>query len=99
MWNIVSVKQYADGCVCARFHREQKGDEVVYDVLPESVDIQTDVIRMKLGRRGRQESLVVEIYFLADDIFRMKIKPTESARQRYEIPVGDVLLSEPKADR
>ena len=82
-----------------RFHREQKGSEVIYSVLPESVNIQTDVMRMKLARRDRPENLALEIHFLSGNIFRMKIKPTDTARQRYEIPVGDVLISEPTADR
>jgi len=82
-----------------RFHRGEKGNEVVYNVLPESVNIQTDVIQMKVTRQDRSENLAVEIYFIADNIYRMKIMPTETARQRYEIPVGDVLVSELKGDR
>jgi len=82
-----------------RFHREQKGSEVIYDVMPQSVDIQTDVMRMKIDRRDQLESLAIEIHFLADNILRMKIKPTDIGRQRYEIVIGDVLVSEPKADR
>lgn len=90
------MTQYIPCCACGRrFHREQKHGEVIYDVLPETVDIQTTSLTMNLGRRGRAELLAVEMYLLADNIFRMKIKPTESARQRYEIPVGDVLVSEP----
>jgi len=54
---------------------------------------------MNIGRRARAETLAVEIYFLADNIFRMKIKPAATARQRYEIPIGDVLVSEPKLQR
>lgn len=85
-------------CGC-RFHREHKDDEVIYDVLPETVDIQTTALTMNIGRRARAETLAVEIYFLADNIFRMKIKPAATARQRYEIPIGDVLVSEPKLQR
>ena len=54
---------------------------------------------MKLGRRGHTDVIAVEMYFLADNMFRMKIKPTEAARQRYEIPVGDVLVSQPAVQR
>jgi len=88
-----------DVIYCHRFHREQNDGEVVYDVLPDTVHIQTDALIMNLGRRGRKETLAVEIHFLSGDIFRMKIKPNESARQRYEIPAGDVLLSQPAPQR
>jgi len=72
---------------------------VFYDVLPESVAIETAALTMKLGRRGHTDVIAVEMYFLADNMFRMKIKPTEAARQRYEIPVGDVLVSQPAVQR
>jgi len=86
-------------CVCHRFHREQNEGEVVYDVLPTSVITDATALSMKLVRRGRADSLSVELFFLADNSLRMKIMPTETARQRYEIPVGDVLVSEPTVQR
>jgi len=82
-----------------RFHREKKDGDVVYDVIPETVNIQATTLQLGLGRRGRANVLSVEISFLVDNILRMKIKPTGSARQRYEIPVGDVLVSEPMLQR
>ena len=97
---LVTYLLYVCMCVCGhRFHRERKDCEVVYDVSPATVNIQTNGLTMNLHRRGRAEILAVEISFVADSIFRLKIKPTGTARQRYEIPVGDVLVSEPTAQK
>lgn len=94
------MHKYMPSCVCHyRFHREQNEGEVVYDVLPETVDIEATALKLKLRRRGRAEILSAELFSLADNILRMKIKPTETGRQRYEIPVGDVLVSEPAVRR
>jgi len=84
---------------CHRFHREQNEGEVVYDVLPESVNIDATALRLKLSRRGRSDVLTAEIFLLADNILRMKLRPAETYRRRYEIPVGDVLRSEPVCQR
>jgi len=98
--SVSDIKQYRADYVCGcRFHRGQQSGEVIYDVLPESVDIRESALTMNLGIRGRAEILPVEMQFLTDNIFRMKIKSTETARRRYEIPVGDVLLSEPRPQR
>jgi len=87
-------------CVCGRrFHHEQNDGEVVYDVSPATVNVQTTALTMNLHRHSRAEILAAEISFVADGIFRLKVKPTGTARQRYEIPVGDVLVSEPTAQK
>jgi len=89
---------YVNVC-CHRFHREQTEGEVVYDIIPESVSIDSSALRLRLSRRGHSDILSAEIFLLADNILRMKLKPAETDRQRYEIPVGDVLVSEPVAQR
>ena len=96
----MDVTKRAVGHICyCRFHRQQKAGDVVYHVLPESVVVDTDMLRMNLHRQSSTDAIAVEVYFISNNIFRIRIKPTETARQRYEIPVGDVLISEPALQR
>lgn len=76
--------------------RKQKPQDRVYNVVPESVTVQSTSVVMNLQRRGRKDVLVAELFGLKDSKLRLKIKPlSKSARRRYEIPVKDVLVSSP----
>lgn len=43
--------------------------------------------------------LVVELYGLVNNTVRLKVNELNPVKPRYEIPVGDVLLEEPKQQR
>lgn len=43
--------------------------------------------------------LVVELYGLVNNTVRLKVNELNPMKPRYEIPVGDVLVEEPKLQR
>jgi alpha 1,3-glucosidase len=43
--------------------------------------------------------LLLDVYSLQDNTARIKLKELEPIKERYEIPLGDVLVQEPVPDR
>jgi len=56
-------------------------------------------VRFHVSQSETVAPLVVELYGLVNNTVRLKVNELNPVKPRYEIPVGDVLLEEPKQQR
>lgn len=67
-----------------------------YKVLMDSLKISSSQISVQLLNTKTNVRLVLDLYGLQGNTARVKINELEPLKPRYEIPVGDVLIGEPK---
>lgn len=67
-----------------------------YIVLMDSLKISLSQISVQLLNTKTNVRLVLDLYGLQGNTARVKINELEPLKPRYEIPVGDVLIGEPK---
>lgn len=80
---------------CKR-HRAVTPGQSPYVVLPETINIQTTAVNLQILNTANNVKLTLELSGLERNTARIKVNEAEPIKQRYEIPVGDVLLEEPK---
>lgn len=62
----------------------------------DSLKISSSQISVQLLNTKTNVRLVLDLYGLQGNTARVKINELEPLKPRYEIPVGDVLIGEPK---
>ena len=67
-----------------------------YVVLMEAVSIKPTNIEVQLLNKNNNVRLLLQLFTLKDNMARLKINELQPLKQRYEIPVGDSLIGEPK---
>ena len=70
-----------------------------YLLLTDTVDIKPTKISAQVMNRANNVPLNLELFALQDNTARIKISEINPIRQRFEIPVGDVLVSEPTGQK
>ncbi|XP_065942611.1 neutral alpha-glucosidase AB isoform X2 [Magallana gigas] len=80
---------------CKR-HRSMQPGNSPYIVLMDSLKISSSQISVQLLNTKTNVRLVLDLYGLQGNTARVKINELEPLKPRYEIPVGDVLIGEPK---
>lgn len=79
-----------------RRHRSMQPGNSPYKVLMDSLKISSSQISVQLLNTKTNVRLVLDLYGLQGNTARVKINELEPLKPRYEIPVGDVLIGEPK---
>ena len=82
--------------IVSRRHRQLSPGASPYVVLMETIKINPTNAEMQLVNTETNVRLLLSVYALKDNMARLKINELEPIRTRYEIPVGDVLVGEPK---
>lgn len=67
-----------------------------YVVLMDSIKTKGTSVEVQLLNRNSNVRLLLQVSALKDNSARVKIDELEPIRKRYEIPVGDALVGEPK---
>lgn len=67
-----------------------------YEVITETVNVQSTSVNLQLLNTVTNVKLTLELSGLERSTARIKINEVEPIKQRYEIPLGDVLVEEPK---
>ncbi|XP_052782433.1 neutral alpha-glucosidase AB-like isoform X2 [Mya arenaria] len=80
---------------CKR-HRRLRSDASPYVVLMETMQIQPSRIEVQILNTKNNVRLLMQVTAIKDNTARLKINELNPLRKRYEIPVGDVLVGEPK---
>ncbi|XP_052767402.1 neutral alpha-glucosidase AB-like isoform X1 [Mya arenaria] len=80
---------------CKRHRRLQPGASP-YVVLMESVKIQSSGMEVQILNTKNNVRLLMQVTAIKDNTARLKINELNPLRKRYEIPVGDALVGEPK---
>lgn len=80
----------------SRRHRSMQPGNSPYKVLMDSLKISSSQISVQLLNTKTNVRLVLDLYGLQGNTARVKINELEPLKPRYEIPVGDVLIGEPK---
>lgn len=65
-------------------------------MLMDSLKISSSQISVQLLNTKTNVRLVLDLYGLQGNTARLKINELEPLKPRYEIPMGDVLVGEPK---
>ncbi|XP_071162739.1 neutral alpha-glucosidase AB-like isoform X2 [Mytilus edulis] len=80
---------------CKR-HRAMTPGQSAYEVITETVNVQSTSVNLQLLNTVTNVKLTLELSGLERSTARIKINEVEPIKQRYEIPIGDVLVEEPK---
>lgn len=80
----------------SRRHRSMQPGNSPYIVLMDSLKKSSSQISVQLLNTKTNVRLVLDLYGLQGNTARVKINELEPLKPRYEIPVGDVLIGEPK---
>ena len=72
-----------------RFHRNK--DSQSFRALPETVTIGQSHVHGSLKSKNGENNLEFDLFMHRDKILRLKINEDSPARERYEIPEGDVV--------
>lgn len=80
---------------CKR-HRAVEPGSSPYVVLMDTVSVKPTSIEVLLLNTNNDVRLLLQMFTLKDNMARLKINELQPIRKRYEIPVGDVLIGEPK---
>ncbi|XP_013399270.1 neutral alpha-glucosidase AB isoform X2 [Lingula anatina] len=83
---------------CKR-QRAYKPDQSPYVALLDSVQIEPTKMKVQLLNTQNQVRLLLEVIGLERNMARVKINELNPIKPRYEIPVGDVLIGDPKQDK
>ena len=70
-----------------------------YSVLLDQLTLDASKATVPLLNRLNKVQLKLEIWSLKNNIARLKISEMNPIKERYEPPVGDVLIGEPEQDR
>uniref|UniRef100_A0A8C8SWE4 Glycoside hydrolase family 31 N-terminal domain-containing protein n=1 Tax=Pelusios castaneus TaxID=367368 RepID=A0A8C8SWE4_9SAUR len=87
-------------CNHIAFYRRQKllhPGKSLYQALLDSVTLSNDSVKLQIINEKNKVPLLVEIYAIESNIFRIKINEVSSLKSRYEVP--DVLIKEPTTQR
>ena len=79
-----------------RRHRAITPDQSPYTVLPHTIEVKPTSLQMQLLNTQNNVALKLGLYGLEDNTIRLKINEATLLKPRYEIPVGVVLIGEPK---
>ena len=74
-------------------------DDSPYVVIPNTVDVRPTSIHLQLLNTRNNVPLLLEFFGLQDNTVRLKVNEVTPIRPRFEAPIGDVLVEEPKQDR
>ncbi|XP_069116390.1 neutral alpha-glucosidase AB-like isoform X2 [Argopecten irradians] len=80
---------------CKR-HRAVPSGESPYVILMDSLKIQSTNVQVQLLNTKNNVRLLLELYGLQENTARLKINELNPIKPRFEIPIGDVLVGEPK---
>ncbi|KAK6182964.1 hypothetical protein SNE40_010527 [Patella caerulea] len=80
---------------CKRNRAMQPGQSP-YIALVDSLQVQANSLNIQLLNKNNNVRLKLEVFGLQDNMFRVKINELSPIKERYEIPVGDSLIEEPK---
>uniref|UniRef100_A0A803TXF8 Glucosidase alpha, neutral C n=1 Tax=Anolis carolinensis TaxID=28377 RepID=A0A803TXF8_ANOCA len=87
-------------CRQIAFYRRQKHlgpGKPLYRVLPDTVELSNSNVRFQIISEEYKDPLLVEVYEIEGNIFRLKINEITPLKPRYEVP--DVLIKEPSSLR
>uniref|UniRef100_A0A8C3HFX7 Glucosidase alpha, neutral C n=1 Tax=Chrysemys picta bellii TaxID=8478 RepID=A0A8C3HFX7_CHRPI len=87
-------------CNHIAFYRRQKllhPGKSLYQALLDSVTLCNDSVKLQIINEKNKVPLLVEIYAIEGNIFRLKINEVSPLKSRYEVP--DVLIKEPTTQR
>ncbi|XP_067414242.1 neutral alpha-glucosidase C [Emydura macquarii macquarii] len=87
-------------CNHIAFYRRQKllnPRKSLYQALLDSVTLCNDSVKLQIINEKTKVPLLVEIYAIESNIFRLKINEVSPLKPRYEVP--DVLVKEPSTQR
>ncbi|XP_044869546.1 neutral alpha-glucosidase C isoform X2 [Mauremys mutica] len=87
-------------CNHIAFYRRQKlllPGKSLYQALLDSVTLCNDSVKLQIINEKNKVPLLVEIYAIDGNIFRLKINEVSPLKSRYEVP--DVLIKEPTTQR
>ena len=70
-----------------------------YVVLMESLQVQATSLSVQIINTKNNVRLLMQLFGLEKNTARVKINELEPLKPRYEIPVGDVLVGEPKQQK
>lgn len=79
-----------------RRHRAMQSGASPYVVLMDTIKIQPTAMQVQIVNTVSKVPLLLQVTALKDNTARLKISDIDSIRPRYEIPVGDSLVGEPK---
>lgn len=79
-----------------RRHRAVPSGQSPYVLLMDSLKIQRTNVQVQLLNTKNNVRLLLDLYGLQGNTARLKINELNPIKARYEIPVGDVLIGEPK---
>lgn len=83
---------------CKR-HRNVASDDSPYIASSNSVEIRPTSLHLQLLNTRNNIPLVLDLFGLKENTLRLKINEVNPIRPRYEVPIGDVVVEEPKQDR
>uniref|UniRef100_A0A8C0IMP5 Glycoside hydrolase family 31 N-terminal domain-containing protein n=1 Tax=Chelonoidis abingdonii TaxID=106734 RepID=A0A8C0IMP5_CHEAB len=93
-------KRSFKNCNHIAFYRRQKlllPGKSLYQGLLDSVTLCNDSVKLQIINEKNKVPLLVEIYAIDGNIFRLKINEVSPLKSRYEVP--DVLIKEPATQR
>ena len=67
-----------------------------YVVLMDALSIKPSSVEVQILNKNNNVRLLLQLFTLKDNMARLKINELQPIKQRYEIPVGDSLIGEPK---
>lgn len=79
-----------------RRHRAITPNQSPYVVLQDTIRVDSATVNLQLLNKLTNVKLMLELSGLEQNTARIKVDEAEPSRKRYEIPVGDVLVEEPK---
>jgi mannosyl-oligosaccharide alpha-1,3-glucosidase len=84
--------------MCRR-QRSYSPERSPYELLSDSLSFTSSGVTGRLLNTANNVAFQFELTVLEDNTFRLKINEASPIRARYEAPVGDVLVAEPKLQR
>lgn len=83
----------------SRRHRAMQPGSSPYVVLMDSIKVMGTGIEVQLLNRKNNVRLSLQVSAVKDNSARVKINELDPIKKRYEIPVGDALVGEPKLQK
>ena len=79
-----------------RRHRALEAGDSPYVAVMDSLSVKESVMQIEVLNTKNNVRLLLQLYGLDSNSARLKINELKPIRSRYEIPMGDVLIGEPK---
>ena len=84
-------------CVCRR-HRALEPAPSSFAASVASMQLSQTSVSLDVLDKKSNVKFILKIFALKDNTFRIRLSEAEPLRERYEPPLGDVLLQEPEGE-